>query len=115
MPSPKKITVRSYLEKEEYENIKKLSSQAGLSISSFIKKVCLGQKIQTSVDYEAYLAMLKVNADLGRVGGLLKLAISNGIAGKQTGDFKALLRDIERKQNILTSQCKAVAKSLNKN
>ncbi len=114
MPSPRKIVVRSYLEKDEYHKLKKLSSQTGLSISSFIKKVCLGQNINATIDYESYLALLKANADLGRIGGLLKLAISKGLSGQQTGDFRTILRDIERNQNILTKQCRIVAENLTK-
>ncbi len=112
MPSPNKKVVKSYLERNEYEELLKLAKQSGLSVSTFIKNVCLNKKIRTTTDYKTYLLLLKANADLGRVGGLLKLAITNGDQEAQSvKNIRTLLREIERNQNILMKYSKTITDS----
>ena len=63
---------------EEYGEILESSQRAGLSLSEFARRVCLGQRIESREDQQARRELLKVNADLGRLGGLLKQALSQG-------------------------------------
>ena len=70
------ITVN--LTMEEYGEILESSQRAGLSLSEFARRVCLGQRIESREDQQARRELLKVNADLGRLGGLLKQALSQG-------------------------------------
>jgi hypothetical protein len=70
---PDKIPfIKTYLRPEEYERLTSQARNAGLSNSRYLKMVALGQEIRSLVDQKAYLALLKSNADLGRLGGLLK-------------------------------------------
>ena len=104
MPSKKqRITV--YLGPEEYSRIQESANKAGLSLSTFCKRVCIGIPVPGLEHRQAVKDILKANADLGRLGGLLKLALSEG------GDNIAiprLLREIDAGQNAL----KAVARKL---
>jgi hypothetical protein len=55
---------------------------------------------------QAVKDILKVNADLGRLGGLLKLALSEG------GDkisLSRLLREIDMGQNLLKTAARKIA------
>ena len=103
MPSPDKKVLHAYLTHEEYDQIKAMADQAGLSISTFVKRVCLGQELRSKADQEAVRALLRANADLGRLGGLFKMALSEGKAGTKVFDFRQTLRQIEKSQAQVTS------------
>ena len=111
MPSPEKKVLHAYLTPEEYDQIKAMADQAGLSISTFVKRVCLGQELRSKADQEAVRALLRANADLGRLGGLFKMALSEGKAGTKVFDFRQTLRQIEKSQAQVTAHCRAVANS----
>lgn len=61
---------------EEFQ-IKANAAQAGLSIAEYLRRVGLGYDIQSSIDKDYILALSKINADQGRLGGLLKHWLSN--------------------------------------
>ena len=72
MPSRKAI-LKTYVTDEECQRITDSARQAGLSVSAFISRVCLGSPVKSKVDEQAVRALVKVNADMGRLGGLLKM------------------------------------------
>lgn len=111
MPSPDKKVLHAYLTPEEYDQIKAMADQAGLSISTFVKRVCVGQGVHSQADQEAVRALLKANADLGRLGGLFKMALTAGHARELTFEFRQTLRQIERSQAQVASCCRSVADS----
>ena len=111
MPSPDKKVLHAYLTPEEYEQVRLMAENSGLSISTFVKRVCLGQELRSNADQEAVRALLQANADLGRLGGLFKMALSEGKAGALTFDFRQTLRQIEKGQAQVTAHCRVVADS----
>lgn len=90
--------IRIHLNMEEYGEILESSQRAGLSLSEFARRVCLGQRIESREDQQARRELLKVNADLGRLGGLLKQALSQGHSRDQV---YGLLRGIDQLQKAL--------------
>lgn len=58
---------------EEEQQIKSNAEQAGLSIAEYLRRVALGFEIKSSGDEKNILELAKINADMGRLGGLLKL------------------------------------------
>jgi hypothetical protein len=46
---------------------------AGLSLSAFLRNVGVGYPVRSIVDQKQVAELAKINADLGRLGGLLKL------------------------------------------
>jgi hypothetical protein len=64
------------LEQEE-EAIKQRAATAGLSVSSYLRKIALDYPIYNILDYQAVDTLAKVNGDCGRLGGLLKLWLSD--------------------------------------
>ncbi|UQZ88884.1 hypothetical protein C4J81_06610 [Deltaproteobacteria bacterium Smac51] len=102
-----------YLTEDEHRQIAGLAGQAGLSVSRFVKRVCLGQEIRSKVDQEAVLALLHSKGDLGRLGGLLKLHLTEVEHHEQWhDDLRALLRRVEVKQRELAAGFDQVVKSL---
>ena len=108
MPS-KKAVLKSYLTPEEYEKIMESADRTGLSLSTFAKRVCLGLPVPSLENQQARRELLKVNADLGRLGGLFKLCLSEKnrplVALHQ--EVRRVLWEIEARQRELKA---AIAK-----
>lgn len=111
MPSPNRKAVKSYLTAEEYDQVKALASQAGLSVSTYMKRVSLGQQVKSLTDQRALLAVMKANADLGRLGGLLKLALTDRERGGHV-DYRRTLRQIEKSQAEVVAACREVVEGM---
>jgi hypothetical protein len=84
---------------DERARIEQRAAAAGLSISAFLRAAGLHQPIRSVLDHEAVVALAKVNADQGRLGGLLKLWLSEeagqGVSGT---DIRQLLDRIGEAQ-----------------
>ena len=94
MPSKKqRITV--YLGPEEYSRIQASAQRSGLSLSAFCKRVCIGTPVPSMEHRQAIKDILKAGADLGRLGGLFKLALSSTPEGQDRNTLQRLLREIE--------------------
>lgn len=95
MPS-KKLRLTVYLSPEEHTAIAASASRAGLSLSTFAKRVCTGMPVPSLEHKQAVLDILKTRADLGRLGGLLKQALGEGKGPEH--ELRRLLREIEARQ-----------------
>lgn len=88
---------------EEEEGIKENAEKAGLSIAEYLRRLGLGFPVKSKIDEQNILELVKINADLGRLGGLLKLWLGND---KRTANFnietiRTLLKKIESTQATL--------------
>lgn len=99
MPSTK-ISMRVYVTKDEYQLIMAKAQSASLSISEFAKRACLGRRIKSTIKADAVLKLAQTNADLGRLGGLLKLCLSEP-EGVDKNTVRNLLHNIEHTQVLL--------------
>lgn len=97
MPS-KKLILRTYLTPEEFGEIRASAGRAGLSLSTFSKRVCLGFPVPSLEHLEAMLELRRIKGDLGRLGGLLKQALANG-ADRHT--VHRLLHELDARQREL--------------
>ena len=70
--------IDSYLTPEEHAQIRASASKAGLSLSTFSKRVCLGFSVPSLEHQEARIELRRLKGDLGRLGGLVKQALANG-------------------------------------
>jgi hypothetical protein len=95
-----------YVSPEEYAQVAAQAGRASLSISAFVKAVCLGHEIKSTVDQDAILTLALINGDLGRLGGLLKKALSERGINQVTGNN--LLEDINRTRRHLEEKVKAL-------
>jgi hypothetical protein len=106
MSCPNKITVKAYLSPEEYKIVTDLAVQARLSVSKLVRAACLGLEIKSTADQEAVLALLKLKADLGRLGGLLKQALGAELIDRRRGH--ELFESLNKTQRILLEKAKAL-------
>jgi hypothetical protein len=71
----------------------------GLTVSTYLRMVGLGYQPRSDFDLLAIQDLVQVNADLGRLGGLLKLWLTNKPAeGAPTFDVRRILLSIEKGQ-----------------
>lgn len=71
----KRRPLQVYCTEKEQDEIIRHAMMAGLSISEYLRKVGMGTPVVSQVDKEAVAKLAKVNADLGRAGGLLKMLL----------------------------------------
>ena len=69
--------IKVYCLPDEKAQIQENAEASGLSVTSFIRKVAMGYQVESIVDIEQVVELSRVNADLGRLGGLLKLWLAN--------------------------------------
>jgi hypothetical protein len=88
--------------KRERAKIETRAAATGLSVSAYLRNLGLGFQPHSTLDQEAILALLKVNADQGRLGGLFKLWLSGqSAASTEALEIRKLLVDIEDCQRKL--------------
>jgi hypothetical protein len=84
----------------ERTEIQRRAKATALSQSAYLRTVGLGFEPKSIYDSEAVMALAKVNADQGRLGGLLKMWLSHrkGEGAPATDVFRLLneIRDVQR-------------------
>lgn len=75
---------------EKQEIIEKAGT-AGLSLARYMRMVSLGYTVPSVIDNQKIEQLLKINGDMGRVGGLLKMWLTNDVRLKITS--KAEIED----------------------
>ena len=88
---------------DEENLIKSNAAQAGLSIAEYLRRVGQGHTIQSAIDKDYILQLSKINADMGRLGGLFKLWLTQDrrVAHFDHRMVKALLDRIQTTQEAM--------------
>jgi hypothetical protein len=92
---------------EEAEAIAAQARGVGMSVGAYLRAVGVGYQPRAVVDRDRIDAMLKINGDLGRLGGLLKLWLSDDAKldqfdrGQVRHAILAALRRIDENQTDL--------------
>lgn len=97
---------------EEKEEIESLARQAGLSVARYLREVGQGYEIKGITDYEHVRELARINGDLGRLGGLLKLWLTDDVRTAKFGEatILALLGRIEKTQDEMGRVMKSVVR-----
>ena len=96
----RRMVLKSYLSLEEYSAILASARRAGLSLSTFSKRVCLGTPVPSLERQEVRLELRRIKGDLGRLGGLVKLALAEGA---DRGLVHKLLHELDARQRELAA------------
>lgn len=96
--------IKVYCLPEERAVIEENARRAGLSASTYLREVGQGYQIQGVTDAEQVRELVRVNGDLGRLGGLLKLWLMNDakVAAFGPNTILALLQRIETNQERMS-------------
>ena len=65
--------IRVFVDESERALIHGSATATGLSLSAYLRNVGLGFPVRSIVDQQQIAVLARINADLGRLGGLLKL------------------------------------------
>lgn len=97
---------------EEKEEIERQARQAGLSVARYLREVGQGYEIKGITDYERVRELARINGDLGRLGGLLKLWLTDDVRTAKFGEatILALLGRIEATQDEMGRVMKTVVR-----
>jgi len=69
----------------EETEIKSKAQDAGLPVAEYLRNLGLGYQVPSIVDSRQVDILLKINGDLGRLGGLIKLWLTNDKRTKLIG------------------------------
>ncbi|EDB8709746.1 conjugal transfer transcriptional regulator TraJ [Salmonella enterica subsp. enterica serovar Schwarzengrund] len=97
---------------DEKEEIERQARKAGLSVARYLREVGQGYEIKGITDYEHVRELARINGDLGRLGGLLKLWLTDDVRTAKFGEATifALLGRIEATQDEMGRLMKAVVR-----
>ena len=86
---------------DEEAAIKKMAASTGLSVAAYLRNVGLGYQVHSILDHKGVEELARINGDLGRLGGLLKLWLTDDPRAAQYGQrlIRALLSKIENTQD----------------
>lgn len=101
--------LKSYVSAKDFAQISRKARQTKLSVSTFIKKVCLGNQIQSKTDERAVLALIDANAQMGRLGGLFKKHLAEN-AGND--EIRQVLHEILIAKSVVSKQVNQIAEAL---
>jgi len=100
--------IEVWVNEEEKAQITVRAAQSGLSRSGYLRAVGLNYPIRSVVDLMAVTDLAKVNGDLGRVAGLLKLWLAEKRGqGTQAVDVDAMMvefRDLQGEVRSIMSK-----------
>ncbi len=93
--------IKVYCFPNERQTIEQQARSTGLSKSSYLLRVGMGYPIRSIVDNHQVEELVRINGDLGRLGGLLKLWLSNGkpAPGIDARTIRETLKKIDRTQD----------------
>lgn len=96
--------IEVWVNDEEKAQITARAGQSGLSRSGYLRAVGLNYRIRSVVDLTAVADLAKVNGDLGRVAGLLKLWLAEKRGqGAQAVDVEAVMVEFRELQGDIRS------------
>ncbi|EJD3148802.1 CopG family transcriptional regulator [Salmonella enterica] len=91
--------IKVWVTDDEKAEIADRAAQAGLSLSAYLLAAGLHHPIRSRVDLTAVGDLAKVNGDLGRVAGLLKLWLAEKRGqGARPIDVEAMMKDFRALQ-----------------
>ena len=95
---------------EEKDEIEANAKRAGVSVARYLRDVGQGYQVKGVMDYHYVRELVRVNGDLGRLGGLLKLWLTDDPRTARFGDatILALLARIEATQDEMSRLMKSV-------
>ena len=102
--------IKVYCLPEERRQIEANANASGLSLSTYLLNVGVGYQIRGIVDHKQVEELARINGDLGRLGGLLKLWLTDD---ERTAEFgkatiRAVLSRIEATQDQMIQLMKKV-------
>ena len=108
---PRRERIEVWVSIDEKKELAERADQAGLSNAAFLRAVGLNLPIGSRADLEAVRQLAKVNGDLGRVAGLLKLWLAEKRGqGARPIDVEAMMMDFRAIQEDMRALMGRISK-----
>jgi hypothetical protein len=79
------------------------------STAALLRDLALGIEPKSTLDQRAVLELLRINADLGRLGGLLKHWLqAKGAKAPEVVEIRSLLEELAKTQALLREKVKSL-------
>jgi len=107
--------IKVYCLPEEKLEIERRARAAGQSAAKYLREVGQSHEIRGVLDYEHVRELIRINGDLGRLGGLLKLWLTNDERVREFSPetIGKLLAKIEANQVALSTSISQVMATRN--
>lgn len=97
---PRNEYIKVFVTEDERAELVERAAQAGMSQSAFLRAVGLNEPIRSVVDLQAVADLGKINGDLGRVAGLLKLWLAEKRGqGARPVDVEGIMKNFRKLQS----------------
>lgn len=94
--------IKVWVTLEERTEIEIRAAQTGLSVSAYMRAAGLNHPVRSVLDLKAVADLVRINGDLGRVAGLLKLWLAEKRGqGARPVNVEALMRRFQALQTEL--------------
>lgn len=101
--------IKVWVTDADKSEVAKQAAQAGLSMSAYLLAAGLNHKIRSVLDLKAVSELARVNGDLGRVAGLLKLWLAEKRGqGARAVDVDAMMVEFRELQGEVRAIMSAV-------
>jgi predicted transcriptional regulator len=97
------------VDKDDFARLDALAKKTSCSRGEVVRRCLRGVRLKSTVDAQALTEISRVHADLNRIGGLLKLAIREGVS--EPSSYRRLnlelidsVMDVRRAANRLAGQ-----------
>ena len=81
---PKSRIVSFRVDDDDFSRLDTLAQQTSHSRAEVLRRCLAGARLKSTVDAQALTEVARVHADLNRIGGLLKLAIREGVSDRSS-------------------------------
>lgn len=97
------------VDEDDFSQLNALARQTSCSRAEVLRCCIRGSRLKSTIDAQALTQVARVHADLNRLGGLLKLAVREGVADRSSYHSLSLelhgtLKQVRRAVNELAEQ-----------
>ena len=97
------------LSEAEHAGIKANAKVVGMSMSKYLRRVGLGYAPKSVIDAQHIREVIRARGDLGRVGGLLKLLLSERPSeGVEIGEIRGLVGELASVSDEIRQKVRAL-------
>ena len=102
--------IKVYCLQTEKDEIKEQAKSVGLTMSTFLLNVGMNYQIKSILDHKKISDLAKVNGDLGRLGGLLKMWLTDDerLAHFKKHDIEVTILDMMARINANQDQLRSI-------
>ena len=105
--------VKAYMTEAEKAEVVAFAKQAKLTTSELVRRLVLGQKLPDTARHLAVIELVKLNADLARLGNLLRMALADENFSPPTEhgevlNLETLVKDIRSTQSAIKEKVLAL-------